>query len=252
MGAAYDYYDYPSYWEDREYEHKSEVIALKKLFSKIARKEKLIEIGAGFGRLAPVYLPKVGKAYLVDPSSKLLQLAASNLSPSFSNFTTVLGEIQNLPPQINMGDFDIALIVRVLHHIEDPKIVTEAVAKILQPGGFFILEFANKINFKARIRAAIQADFDFTKNLEPADLRTPYSQNQANIHFLNHHPQRVIGLLEESGFKIQEILSASNLRFLAFKRLLPLSLLLSLEKMTQKPLAKFFFGPSIFILAKKI
>ena len=39
MSPAYDTYDYLSYWEKREYEHESEVIALSAFLKKIAKTE---------------------------------------------------------------------------------------------------------------------------------------------------------------------------------------------------------------------
>lgn len=244
--AAYDSYDYPSYWIGREYEHRSEVIALKNFLAKIPKRGKLIEIGAGFGRLAPIYLPQVEWAVLVDPSGKLLQLASSNLAPSFSNFSITRGQAENLPAQIK-EDFDIAVMVRVLHHIENPQVVIKEISKSLKPDGYLIIEFANKIHFKARIRALLRGDFFFSRNRKSLDLST----GPGDIRFLNHHPQKIIGSLQKSGFKIIDKLSVSNFRSIGLEKILPLPLLLLLERIMQKFASPFFFGPSIFVLAKK-
>jgi len=56
MSAHYDTYDYPSYWTNRKYEHKSEIIALKAFLLRINNIEKIVDIGAGFARLTPEYL----------------------------------------------------------------------------------------------------------------------------------------------------------------------------------------------------
>jgi hypothetical protein len=53
MPAAYDTYDYPSYWEGRDYEHGSEEIAIKGFLNRIAKIKTALEIGAGYGRLVP-------------------------------------------------------------------------------------------------------------------------------------------------------------------------------------------------------
>ena len=45
MAAAYDNYDYPSYWQGREYEHQSDVIALKSLLDQIPAIRALLEVG---------------------------------------------------------------------------------------------------------------------------------------------------------------------------------------------------------------
>jgi len=58
--------------------------------------------------------------------------------------------------------------------------------------------------------------------------------------------------LKNLGMKIITIRSVSNLRSGRIKGLLPLEILLWLERHLQVPLAKIHFGPSMFILAKKI
>src|SRR3989304_2160128 len=80
MAAAYDHYDYPSYWKGREYEHECEVIALKTLLGKIPKIVKIADIGCGFGRLLPYYLYRAKSVILTDPSSKLLRQAKANVS----------------------------------------------------------------------------------------------------------------------------------------------------------------------------
>lgn len=56
MKTPYDLYDYPQYWEGREYEDLAEKRALKIFFDQIPGKKKgqIIDIGAGFGRHTPV------------------------------------------------------------------------------------------------------------------------------------------------------------------------------------------------------
>jgi hypothetical protein len=46
-------------------------------------------------------------------------------------------------------------------------------------------------------------------------------------------------------------LSVSNLRSHRLKRLLPQRLLLSVERLVQRPLARVDFGPSIFLKLRK-
>ena len=58
--------------------------------------------------------------------------------------------------------------------------------------------------------------------------------------------------LEEKGFEILQKRSVSNIRSSFIKNLLPCSFLLSLESRLQIPFAYINFGPSIFVLARKI
>ena len=96
MSAAYDTFDYPGYWIGRDYEHKSEVIALKALLQKIKRIKTILEVGAGFGRLVPSYAFRAKKIILSDPSSKSLKIARGAFSGKKS-IKFIHSCLENLP-----------------------------------------------------------------------------------------------------------------------------------------------------------
>ena len=244
MKTPYDLYNYPHYWEGREYEDLAEKRALKVFFSQIppSKRNKIIDIGAGFGRHTPVYAPLFKNCLLLDPSEKLLDEAKSKLK-RFSNLEFKLGRAEKLP--LKQAQFEAALIVRMIHHLSEPKKAFLEAQRALKPQGYLILEFANKIHFRSKLKAWLRGDFSFGKNLEPSEL------GDKGIPFLNHHPQKIENDLKKSGFKIINRLSVSNFRTLFFKKILPLKVILWLEAVSQKPLAKINFGPSIFLLCQK-
>ena len=250
VGVDYNLIDYSSYWQNREYEREAEKIALEKLFSRIPGKEQktILEIGGGFGRLAAIYAPFFKDVILLEPSEKLLKEAQTNLAAQ-KNLTFLAGRGEAIPQESK--SVDVALMVRVSHHFQDLSPVLKEINRILKPQGFLILEFANKIHFKARLRALAKGDFSFRKNLTPFDQRRQ-SRKDPEVVFLNHHPQAVLNALSENNFEVKKILSVSNFRSPFLKKVLPQKWLLFWEKSTQSILAPFWFGPSIFILAKKI
>ena len=248
--AYYDDFDYQQYWVGREYEDQVEKIAIKKLLKKISQKGSIIDIGAGFGRLASAYACLFKRCLLIDPSKDLLNQAKLNLNlKGFKNLTFKVGTAEKLP--VDSGSFDVALVVRVIHHLKDPEKTLAEIHRILRPRGFLILEFANKIHFRARIRALIEGNFSFAFDVKPQEQRTPESIKAGKIAFLNHHPKKIKQDLKRTGFEIVEILSVSNFRLPILKHLLPSPALLFLENLCQKPLAKISFGPSLFVLARK-
>jgi len=249
--VPYDSYNYAQFWEKRNYEDQAEKIALKKLFQKIpsSKRNLIIDIGGGFGRLGEIYAPEFKKCFLVDPSEKLLNLAKKKLK-NFKNIEFKKGSGEKLPFKEN--SFDVALIIRVIHHFQNPEKFFKETSRILKPQGFLILEFANKIHFLACLRAWSRGNLKFTKQLESIDQRSPKSIATETIPFLNHHPKFVINLLNKNGFEVISILSVSNFRHHFLKKVIPLPMLLFLESKIQKIAASFYFGPSIFILAKKI
>src|SRR5258706_5551156 len=122
MPAAYDTYDYPVYWEGREYEHQAELIAIGDFLHKISHKfKKVVEIGGGYGRLVPSYMYRAEKIILTDPSSRLLSVARKNLhhKAEGKKIQFIQSKIETIVTKIPRKSADLVVMVRVLHHIRD-------------------------------------------------------------------------------------------------------------------------------------
>lgn len=238
-------FNYRQYWHGREYEHLCELIAINRLIEQIpySRRNNLIEIGAGFGRLAKNYSQLFKKCVLLEPSQKLLN-EAKKLLEKKKNLVFRQGVGESIP--FRRQSFDLVLMVRVLHHLQRPEKTIKEAYRVLKPGGFLILEFANKIHFKARLMALLKRK---SLDLEPIDIRSPENVAAGTIPFFNYHPLWVERMLEKYGFRIKRKLSVSNFRFPPFKRIIPF--ILWPEKWLQPLLGKFNFGPSIFLLAQR-
>lgn len=250
MAAHYDTYDYPSYWIGREYEHESEVLALKSLLDKIRKIDTILEIGAGFGRLTPTYLYRARKIIISDPSTRLLGIARDKYRGK-KNVKIVQSRAENLTEKLPGSSADLIIMVRVLHHLEDTGNFLEAARKLLKPNGYLILEFANKNHIKATLREFLKGNITFPLDIFTKDLSTKKSAKRKSLPFQNFHPDLIRHKLEEKGFEIKEGRSVSNIRSPFLKRILPCESLLSLEKFLQKPLYYINFGPSVFLLAQK-
>lgn len=249
MPAAYDFYDYPFYWEGRDYEHLSEVHAITSFLRKIPKSDTTLEIGVGYGRLVPVYLGHTKRVIVSDPSSRLLKIARGRLSSSKITFIHGKGEI--LSKKIKPHSIDLIINVRVMHHIQDPQSCIVRMQELLKPKGFLILEFANKSHALASLREFLKGNLTYSLDLSHKDVRSTRSIRKNTISFNNFHPAKIENLLLQAGFKIIEKRSVSNLRNGLLKRIFPLSILLLIEKMLQKPLSRLDFGPSVFVLAQK-
>ena len=248
MPAYYDNYDYPTYWIGREYEHEAEIIAIKSLLKRIPKLKTIVEIGAGYGRLVPSYLFRAKKIILADPSAKLLKLARNTLNNK--SIVYIHANIENLYPKVRKNTADLVILVRVLHHISDIDQALSIIGKITKTKGYLILEFANKRHLKATISEFIHGNFTFPLDITPKEIKNKKKKTKT-IAFYNYHPDIIKEILYQNGYSIVEVRSVSNIRSCLIKKFSSTETLLFFEKFLQKPLSSLFFGPSIFILAKK-
>ncbi len=236
--------DYIQYWQGRQYEDEAEKIALRRFLPQ--QGGIIADLGAGFGRLLPLYAERFTKIILLDLSEKNLsqaRLLAENLG--LSQVEIKKGDLYQLP--LKTAAIDWAVMVRVMHHLEAPERVLQEVARILRPGGYFILETANKCHFKARLRAWWRGEKNFSSSLEP--YRQPAAGKEGI--FYNFHPRAVEEMLRRCQLLPQAKLSVSNWRSPWIKKLFPRFILLSTERFFQPLLARINFGPSLFWLCQK-
>src|SRR5215211_5962473 len=141
----YEGSDYQSsFWDKggREYEDRTEAIALKRLLPPKGR--YLLEVGAGAGRNTPRYTG-FERIILLDYSRTQLEQAQERLGRS-NKYIYVAADAYRLP--FVDGLFDVVTMIRTLHHMADaPRVLTQ-VKNVLRSDGIFILEYANKLNLK--------------------------------------------------------------------------------------------------------
>lgn len=249
MPAAYDTYDYPSYWESREYEHKSEVIALRTLLAEIPKIKTLLDLGAGYGRLTTVYLYRAKKVILADPSAKLLKIARAKFKNRKVNF--IHSSLENIKGKVRVKSVDLVILIRVIHHLKDLNKAIGVISELSSKNSYFILEYPNKRHFKETVSQFFKGNFTFPLDLTPKDIRSRKSIRKGTLPFVNYHPEYINEVLRKNGYKVVKTISVSNLRYTWFKNNLPLEFVLFAEKWMQILLGPFNFGPSIFVLAKK-
>jgi ubiquinone/menaquinone biosynthesis C-methylase UbiE len=250
MPAAYDTYDYPAYWKEREYEQGAECAALRTLLSKIPKIEKILDVGCGYGRLFSTYAFRAKKIILSDPSAKLLSTARKNTKDN-KKVELVQSSLENLPFKVKRGSVDLIVMVRVLHHLENTKDAFAIISNLLKDNGYLILEFANKGHFKSVILEMFKGNITFPLDLSSKDIRSEKSKKAGTLPFVNYHPDAILQELKDAGFTVLNKLSVSNIRSTFIKKVVSTPTLLAAEKFLQQPLGYINFGPSIFILAQK-
>jgi SAM-dependent methyltransferase len=247
MTAHYDdsSFFYEKYWQGREYENDSELIVLKKILGR-RKFHTALDIGGGFGRLTSFLAGYSQKAILIEPSLKQRSLGKKYLS-AYKNCSILGNTAQSI--KLPAASSDLIILVRVMHHLPDPLPVFAELHRLLEPNGLLVLEFANSLHFKARIRSFLSGHPIL---LTPVERRSAANIRRHTIPFVNHHPFTVKKQLAKAGFIVTRTYSVSNFRSPFLKRILPLKILLTLEVWAQRALAPLYFGPSIFMVAKRV
>jgi SAM-dependent methyltransferase len=222
------------FWEGkgRDYEDAVERVALRTLLPR--QGQRYVEFGAGFGRL----INEAGafdQVVLVDYSRTLLQDAQSRLGRS-GRYVYVAADLYRLPFAPNA--FDMALMCRVIHHLADAPAALKQIHDSLTPHAHFILEFANKQNLKAILRYALR--------LQPW---SPYDTAPLEFVKLNFdfHPRYIATALQSAGFISGRRLAVSSLRLGLFKSILPLGLMVGLDRLIQPTGAFLPISPSLWV-----
>jgi ubiquinone/menaquinone biosynthesis C-methylase UbiE len=237
-------HNYQDYWTGREYEHSAEEMAIKRLLKK-DKFNQAVDVGGGYGRLSKFLTKFSKKVILAEPSQQQLDIAKIYLKDTPA-VDRKLWQASDL--KLTDGGADLVLVVRVLHHLPDPAPELNEIARILKPGGTFILEFANDAHFLNRLRYGVRG-----KHVPktPVDIRSEENKKSGEIAFVNHHPKSILKMLENAGFELEAVLSGSNLRSPTLKKVLGKKPLLAAESILQPLLAPLYFGPSIWFKLKK-
>ncbi len=244
--SFYNDYDYDSFWVGRNFENLADQIAISRLIDKIPPPHrKIIDIGAGTGRISPLYGNKWQKMVLLDPSLDQLDIAKKRIrNPDEISF--VQGTTESIP--LANDSCDAAICIRTFHYVNNPQKAIHEIKRILAPNGYLILEIPNKRHIKVRLRALFSSRLK--REISSQNPRSLALEDKS-ILFVNHHPEVIRDILLAEQFEIIDILSVSNFRSSFFKNLIPLKILLFFERLLQFSLAKIWFGPSIYFLVRK-
>lgn len=238
------HHNYLRYWDGRDYEHAAEEMAIQKLLEG-KRFKNAVDVGGGYGRLCVLLEKYADKVTLAEPSQQQLDLAADYLK-GHPEVDRKLLQADDL--KFKAGTIDLLTMVRVMHHLPDPSSEFAEFARVLSSDGYAIIEVANYTHARNRIKHLLKG-----KKLptEPVDIRSEKNRGKDEIPFVNHNPDTVIKQLAHVGLKVERILSVSNLRSPAIKKIVPHRVMLAIEGILQPTLASTYFGPSVFFLVKK-
>jgi len=234
-----------SFWEQggREYEDRAEAIALRRMLPESGK--LMLELGAGAGRNTPRYAG-FERIVVLDYSTTQLAQAQEKLGRSdpqgaMSKYIYVAADIYRLP--FRDCQFDAATMIRTLHHMADAPKALSQIWNVLQSNAVFILEFANKQNFKSILR--------YWLGKQDWSPFTPEPVEFVKLNF-DFHPKAIRNWLGDLGFSIEKTLTVSHFRLGLLKRIVPAKFLAILDGLFQPTGALLQFTPSVFIKARVI
>ncbi|MBN1374173.1 methyltransferase domain-containing protein [Candidatus Dojkabacteria bacterium] len=247
--AVYDdnKYDYSTYWQGRQYEHRAEVLALTCLQAGKPKKGWFIDVGGSFGRLYDTYSEKYMNSVIVDYSVVALKQAKEQLGDKVS---LIAANVYNLP--FRNSTFQGGQMIRVLHHLDNQPAAVKELERIMSADSEFILEFANKRHLKNRIKAIRSKEFANRLNApgpfvpESDGVTQGVKPGQKSI-FLNYDLPFIKETLSHTKFIISAIRGVSILRSDFIKSHLPLWLMLIFERVFQYISSIFLWTPSVFL-----
>jgi SAM-dependent methyltransferase len=225
------------FWEEggRDYEDQAERVALRRFLPPTG--DTLLDVGAGFGRLADEY-GGYRRVVLFDYSRSLLREAQAHLGDD-PRFLFVAGNWYSLP--FVDGLFETLVQVRTLHHAADAPSLFRELGRASRPEATYVLEFASKRNLKAMLRYAARRQ-----------SWSPYDPEPVEFVDLNYdfHPDWIGEQLSAAGFAPGPRLTVSHFRFAPIKRLVPTGLLVSLDSLAQRTGDWWQLTPSVFVRSR--
>ncbi len=132
--------------------------------------QSLLDIGCGTGRLLRMAASRWPAARLtgIDPAGGMLR-QARRLTPGATFHT---GMAEALP--LSDASFDLCLSTISFHHWQDQPLALEQVARILRPGGMFVL-------MDVYMPFGLYGIFRHGRQIKPADLRELFSQSGMTV-----------------------------------------------------------------------
>ena len=226
------------FWASRDYEDLCDRLALRALLAGGKGHRHLVDLGAGFGRLADEY-GAFEAITLVDASPTMIEAARERVG-SDPRFSLLVADAADLA--IPSQSVDVVVAVRLLLHFADPTPVFSEIAQILRPGGRLIVEFPNRRHLLASLRyLAGRQDWS------PTGRR---SHEYLPGHF-QHQPRTIERQLRSVGLKPDARRAVSLFRSAQLKRLVSARVLAAIESPLQAPLGAIVPSPSIYFRATR-
>ncbi len=226
-----------NFWEngERVYEDRAERIAIRSMLPPTGN--RIIEVGAGFGRLADLY-DRYEQIFLMDYAHTQLEEAQRYLG-NRKNVVYVMADVYSLP--FVPSAFDALVMVRVMHHLTDVPSALLELQRVVRGNGVAVVEHANKQNIKAIVRWILRRQSWNPFSPEPEEF--------VPLNF-DFHPVWMRRQFKNAGFRLAAIRTVSHFRVPLLKKMFPPTWLAQLDGVAQQTGRWWQLSPSIFLKAR--
>jgi 2-polyprenyl-3-methyl-5-hydroxy-6-metoxy-1,4-benzoquinol methylase len=111
---------------------------------------RVLEIGPGTGRFTRLLVEKAARVDVVDISQEMLAEVRQRVGSDRIN--TINKSVYLIDDLDLYGDYDLALGMRVLPHLEEPQKALTVLAGAVKPGGDVIFDFWNRFSYVGLVR----------------------------------------------------------------------------------------------------
>ena len=188
-------FNYLHYWDERQYEHASEEVAIRRLLRN-RRFKNAVDIGGGYGRLCLLLEQFSDKVTLAEPSKQQLDIAKDFLK-NHPKIDQKLMQADDL--EFEDGSIDLLTMIRVMHHLPDPAAEFSEISRVLSSKGYAIIEVANYAHIRNRLKHYAKGQ---RLPIKPIDIRSAANRRDDEIAFVNHNPHTVIRQLRHANLKV--------------------------------------------------
>lgn len=184
--SLYEGIDYQGFWEDpdRSRQDALEQHIISDMLPVSGR--RILDLGCGYGRLAPLYLDRFDQVVLCDGSLSLLRDAHAVLG---GRAVLVAADIARLP--FRPTSYDCVLTIRVLQHVRNLQGTLDEVRRVMARDGRLVFSYHNKRNAKRILRDLAARGDANPFSLQPTELEPT---------LISRHPNVVDVLIENAGF----------------------------------------------------
>jgi SAM-dependent methyltransferase len=114
---------------------------------------RLLDVGCGLGMQAARLSLRGWKAYGIDASDQMLRLGQYRFHAVHKRVRLTRGIAESLP--FRSGSFDVVMCQGAMDHFADKDRFVSEVARVLKPGGHFVVALANYESISCRIGQAL-------------------------------------------------------------------------------------------------